>query len=89
MAVDGQPRGEPELVQPVQLADVHREQALDGGRIRPKVRAIDPHPDHLRARIDPVLALDGGQHVDPRSDVRRAWLDDVAQDRPDAVGASP
>ena len=89
MAVEGQPRGEPELVQPVQLADVHREQALDGGGIRPEMHAIDPHPHHLRTRIDPVLRLDGRQHVDPRSDVRRTWLDDVAQDRPDAVSASP
>ena len=50
-----QPRREAELVQPVELADVDRQQPLDRGRVRPEVRAVDPHPDHLRPGVDAVV----------------------------------
>ena len=53
-----QPGREAELVEPVQVADLDRQQPLDGRRVRPELRAVDPHPDHGRPRVDPVGGLD-------------------------------
>ena len=83
-----QPRREAELVQAVELADLDREQPLDRGRIGPEARAVDPHPDHLRARVHAVVGLDGGEHRRSRGDVRGARTDDVPEHRADPVGAT-
>ena len=88
MALDGSHDGEAELVEPVELADLDRQQPLDGRRVRAEVAPVDPHPDHLRPGVDPVLRLDRRQHVGQRRDVRGARPDDVAQDRGDAVRAA-
>ena len=53
-----QPRGEAELVEPVEVADLDRQEPADLGRVRPERRPVDPHPDHLRTRVDPVRAGD-------------------------------
>ena len=79
-----QPRGEAQLVQPVELANLHRQQTLDIGREGAEVESVGPHPDHFRARIDPVLGLDGRQVLQPRRHVGGAGLDHRAQDRIDA-----
>ena len=51
-----QPRREPELVEPVEIADVDRQDPLDGRRVRAEVRPVDPHPDHRRTRVHAVVA---------------------------------
>ena len=84
----GQPRGETELVEPIELADLDRQQPLDRRRVRPEPRPVDPHADHLRSGIDAVVGLDGGQHRRAGGDVRGARPDDVAEHRADAVGAA-
>ena len=84
-----QPRGEAQLVQAVELADLDRQQPLHGGRVRPEARAVDPHPDHLRPGVDPVVRLDRGQHVRARGDVGGPRPDDVAQDGLDRRRSGP
>src|SRR6185436_11709209 len=83
-----QPRGESQLVQAVELTDVDGEQPPDVGRIRPEPRPVDPHPDHLRPRVQAVRGLDGLDRVGQDRDVRGAGPDDVAEDRLDPVGAA-
>ena len=67
-----QPRREPELVEPVELADLDRQEPPDVRRVRPESGPVDPHPDHRRPGIDAVLRLDGRQGLGQRGDVRGA-----------------
>ena len=83
-----QPRREAELVEPVQLPDLDRQEPLDGRRVGTEARLVDPHPDHRRTRVDPVGGLDRGQHVRRRRDVGDPRPDQVAQDGGDAVLAA-
>jgi hypothetical protein len=83
-----QPRGEPELVEPIELADLDGEQPLHGRRVRLEVRSIDPHPDHLRSGVDAVVRLDGREHVLAGGDVRGARPDDVAKHSTDPIAAA-
>ena len=48
-----QPGREAQLVEAVEVADLHRQEAGDVGRVRPERSPVDPHPDHLRARVPP------------------------------------
>ena len=90
MADGGQPRREAELVEPVEVADLDRQEPLDGRRVRPEVRPVDPHPDHRGPGVDPVGASrPRGRTSGRRGDVRDPRPDDVAQDRRDAVRRGP
>ena len=82
MARRRQPRREAELVEPVQLADLDRQEPLDAGRIRAEVRPVDPHPDHRRTRGRPGRRSRSREHVGRRRDVGDPRPDQVAQDRP-------
>ena len=81
----GQPRGEAQLVEAIELADLHRQQARDLARVGPEVRLVDPHPDHRRAGVHAVLRRDRRQLLRQRGDVRGARPDQVAQHPLDAV----
>jgi hypothetical protein len=82
-----QPRREPELVEPVQLADVDREEPrTSAGYGRKLARST-----HIRTICGPGSSgsgLDGLDRLRQHGDVRRSWSDDVAEDGLDAVGAA-
>jgi len=81
----GQPRGEAELVEPVELADLDGEQARDLARVGPEMGLVDPHADHRRPRVHPVEHTDRRQLLGPGGDVRGTRPDQVAQDPLDAL----
>ena len=80
-----QPGREAQLVQAVELADLDRQQPLDLRRRRLERGPVDPHPDHRRPGLDPVVLRDGRQRLGVRGEVRGPRPDDVAQDRGDPV----
>ena len=56
-----QPRGEAQLVEAVQLVDLHREQPVNARHHGLEGAPVNPHPDHLRAGLHPVVLGHGGQ----------------------------
>ena len=79
-----QPRGEAQVVEPVQVADLRRQEPRRRAGHRPEGAPVDPHAHHLRAGLEAVdlagrreVRLQAGQVRGPRPD-------DVAQQGQDA-----